>query len=148
VIAARTVDTNAAVTSASPRQLSAFTLFLVTVSVLMSVSAQLCLRQGMGSLGDHSGLELFGAAARSGWVLAGVSLYGLSTVSWLRILRPIRLVVAYPLGSMSYIFVTLLSAWWLHETVSPLRWTGVLCILLGILVVARGEREAGREPLL
>jgi len=130
------------------RQLSAFTIVLVTVSVLMSVSAQLCLRQGMSGLGDRSGIALFLAAARSPWVIGGVALYISSTVSWLRVLRRIDLVVAYPLGSMSYIFVTLLSAWWLRESVSLLRWAGVFCILFGILVVARGEREAGREPLL
>ena len=37
----------------------------------------------------------------------------------------------------------LMAATLLGEQVSPLRWAGTLSILVGILVVARGERGAG-----
>ena len=53
----------------------------------------------------------------------------------------IDLAVAYPLGSMNYVLVTLLAATVLGESVTLLRWLGTASILVGILVVARGERR-------
>jgi drug/metabolite transporter (DMT)-like permease len=134
--------------SAAPgaRTLTMGTLALVGFSVLMSVSAQLALRHGMVAHQARSGLALFRAAFESAWVLAGVAGYLLATVTWLKVLRRIDLVVAYPLGSLSFVFVTFFSAILLKEHVPLLRWLGISLILAGILVVARGERVASARP--
>ena len=105
----------------------------------MSVSAQLMLRSGMAGHALLGGTDLVLAALRSPTVWAGLGLYIVGTVSWLAVLSRIDLAVAYPLGSMNYVLVTLLAATLLDETVTPLRWLGTASILIGILVVARGE---------
>lgn len=124
------------------RNLDPLTLALLGWSIAMSVCAQVALRAGMAAHGESTGLALAAAAAATPWVWVGIACYALSTVSWLIILSRIDLAVAYPLGSLSYVFVTLLSVFVLHETVAPLRWVGIAVILGGILVVARGERDA------
>ena len=108
----------------------------------MSVSAQVMLRHGMSKLVELTGLELGIAAATAPWVLGGLGLYLLGTVSWIAVLSRIDLAVAYPLGSLNYVLVTILSAAVLHEAIPPLRWVGTCFILVGILVVARGETRA------
>ena len=108
----------------------------------MSVSGQLALRTGMSTHAELSGLDLVIAAITTGAVWLGLVLYVSATVSWLAVLSRIDLSVAYPLGSMNYVLVTLLAATVLGEHVTPLRWAGTLSILAGILVVARGERGA------
>ena len=114
---------------------------LVTFSVGMSVSAQLALRHGMAAVAASGGSLVTGAAT-SPWVLGGLTMYGLGTVTWLLLLSRIDLVVAYPLGSLNFVFVTALSGFVLHEQVPTLRWVGTVLILVGIYVVARGEHPA------
>jgi len=40
-----------------------------------------------------------------------------------------------PASSVAYLMSALLAHFWLHETVTPTRWMGVLLICLGVLVV-------------
>jgi drug/metabolite transporter (DMT)-like permease len=115
------------------------TLALVAWSVVLSVSAQLLLRRTMSAYGELVGLDLFVAAATSPTIWIGVSFYLLATVSWLAVLSRIDLAVAYPLGALNYVFVTVLAATVLNEQVTPLRWIGTTSILVGIMLVARGE---------
>ncbi len=127
------------------------TLALVAWSVSMSVSAQLVLKWAMAGLAQESGLALAGRAIQQPGVWAGLALYLSSTLSWLVVLSRIDLAVAYPLGSVSYLLVNVLAVSVLHETVPPLRWVGLALIVLGILVVAHGERrsdgaERGERP--
>jgi drug/metabolite transporter (DMT)-like permease len=122
------------------------TLFLVAWSVAMSVSAQVTLRTAMAGHSGRSGMDLVVATLASPLVWVGLGLYVLGTVTWLAVLSRIDLAAAYPLGSMNYVLVTLLSATVLQEDVSPLRWVGTGSILLGILVVARGESRAVGAP--
>lgn len=117
------------------------TILLVTWSVVLSVTAQLSLRSGMSAHADLSGTALLVAALSTPGVWVGLGLYICATVSWLAVLSRIDLSVAYPLGSMNYVLVTLMAALVLGEEVNLLRWAGTLSILVGILVVARGERQ-------
>lgn len=121
------------------------TLLLVAWSVATSVSGQLLLRTAMAGHSGLTGGELFMAAVTSALVWTGLGLYVLSTVTWLAVLSRIDLAVAYPLASMNYVLVTLLAATLLDESVSLLRWLGTASILVGILVVARGERRQTGE---
>ena len=111
----------------------------------MSVGSQVALRHGMSAFSGETGLDLVLGAIRELWVILGLVAFAMGTVSWLAILSRIDLAVAYPLGAMNYLFVTILSATVLDETVPLLRWAGNLAILCGILVIALGERGAGRQ---
>jgi len=51
-------------------------------------------------------------------------------------LRSLSVGIAYPIGALSFVFVTLLSQWWLGERVDLTRWAGVLLIILGTACVA------------
>src|ERR1700749_3149854 len=55
-----------------------------------------------------------------------------------RVTPPFKAVsTAFPITSLSFVMVTLLSAWLLGERVTPLRWAGVGLILIGTsLIVA------------
>ncbi|HVI52403.1 MAG TPA: EamA family transporter [Candidatus Sulfotelmatobacter sp.] len=76
-------------------------------------------------------------AGRGGrrWVVYGTSLFGLEAVLYTVALRFLDLSTAYPLGSLSFVSVTLLSQWMLRERVIARRWIGVLLILVGAAMV-------------
>jgi len=60
---------------------------------------------------------------------------------WSTILSRIDLSVAVPVCSLSYITVPLVSLVFLHEKISPLRWTGIFIILFGVILVSISSKH-------
>jgi drug/metabolite transporter (DMT)-like permease len=56
---------------------------------------------------------------------------------WVYILRHYPFSIAYPLGSISYIFGLVAAVLVFHEQVSPVRWMGVCIIIVGIYFVTK-----------
>jgi drug/metabolite transporter (DMT)-like permease len=65
----------------------------------------------------------------------GGFLYLLSAVLYLYLLQFMPLAIAYPLTSMSYIWVTILSAKYLKEEVDAWRGVGIAAIIVGIILL-------------
>jgi multidrug transporter EmrE-like cation transporter len=65
-------------------------------------------------------------------LLTGVSLYGLSFVLWIVILKRLPLSTAYPALSLGYILVTFLSAKFFGETFTLGKISGVFFVILGV----------------
>jgi len=74
------------------------------------------------------------------FVAGGLVLYVCSSFAWLLLLSRVRLSVAYPMVSLSYVVVTLLSAFVLHEKV---KWRyaalGLLFIAAGVTFIGLGS---------
>jgi drug/metabolite transporter (DMT)-like permease len=78
------------------------------------------------------------AARRHHWILLGVAVLIVEVLLYSGALRFLAVSTAFPITSLSFVMVTLLSRWLLGERVTPLRWVGVGLILIGTsLVVAR-----------
>lgn len=60
---------------------------------------------------------------------------------WSTILSKIDLSVAVPVCSFSYITVPLVSLFFFHEKISMLRWTGILIILFGVMLVSLSSKQ-------
>jgi drug/metabolite transporter (DMT)-like permease len=68
---------------------------------------------------------------------AGLILYALSALCWLWVLSRVQLSYAYPVLSLSFPIVVGLSAILFSEAISPLRWIGVVTIVIGVSLIAR-----------
>lgn len=77
----------------------------------------------------------------NGWIWMGLATIILETFLWFTILSKIDLSIAFSVGSSSYIFVLLFSAFLLHEQVSLNRWMGTALIILGIFLIAKSAEE-------
>lgn len=118
------------------------TLSLVLICVLLNVSAQLALKQGV---------EAFGAIAlnlpnlvptimkmiTSYWIIIGGLIYVASVFVWLLVLNRIEVSKAYPLISIGYVLNAIVAYYLLGEHVTLMRVVGILIILTGVFVVAR-----------
>lgn len=71
----------------------------------------------------------------SPFVFAGLAAYGISTVLWVMLLKVVPLSFLYPLLSVGYVVILLVSVLAFHERVSFLRWYGVFMICYGIVVI-------------
>ena len=78
------------------------------------------------------------AARRHHWILLGVAVLIVEVLLYSGALRFLAVSTAFPITSLSFVMVTLLSHWLLGEKVTPLRWAGVGLILIGTsLIVAQ-----------
>lgn len=68
----------------------------------------------------------------------GLALYGLSTLIFLACLRWGDLSVLYPLASLSYVWIALLSIRFLGEKMNVWKWSGIAFILLGVFLIGSG----------
>jgi len=117
-------------------------IFLLLITVGLNVAGQFLMKQGMGQVGVIGGS--LGSMANSltkaflnPYVLGGVGAYGFSSIFWLILLSRVQLSYAYPALSLGYVAVTIVSAFLLNETVSPLRWFSVAVICLGVILLSR-----------
>jgi drug/metabolite transporter (DMT)-like permease len=114
---------------------------LLLAGVLLGSFGQICMKlglQGVPVVETSPGGTVLGALTwmLRPWVAAGLGLYATSTLIWLLIISRVRLSVAYPMISISYILVTVLSASVLHEKVAwPLAIPGLTCITLGVTLI-------------
>jgi drug/metabolite transporter (DMT)-like permease len=110
-----------------------FKIFLfIIINDLLDTSAQLLMKTGVHHLfnfGNHDFL-LF-------WT--GMAIYLSNFFLWMNILSKIDLSVALPLASSSYILIPIAAILFLHEFVPPLRWLGLILIVLGIIFVSQSK---------
>jgi drug/metabolite transporter (DMT)-like permease len=116
------------------------TIFYIFVSVFAVVAAQICMKTGLNHLrplDPSSGIfALYQKILLSPFVALGVTLYALGTFSWLYVLTRVDLSYAFPFLGLTYVLVTLASCLLLGEYVSLLRWSGIIIISVGVILVS------------
>ena len=77
-------------------------------------------------------------------VLAGLSIYMMGTVCWMRAVSQKEISFLYPLSSINFVLIAAASMMFLQETISMQRIAGILFIVLGIILMntLSGERRA------
>jgi drug/metabolite transporter (DMT)-like permease len=120
----------------------AMLIALILLSVALAAIAQLTLKHGMNQVVDRSGqLALTGASIRTvvttPAVWLGLALFALSALVWLAVLSRATLSFAYPFASLTYVLILLADRFLLDQPVPGLRYAGVACIVVGIVLVAQ-----------
>jgi multidrug transporter EmrE-like cation transporter len=113
---------------------------MMFISIGLAIAGQLFMKQGMMMVGKFPITELLPrlfSILFQPFVFLGIALYGLSSIFWLVVLSRIELSLAYPIVSISYVIVALFSFFVFKESVSLIRWMGILTILLGVILVSR-----------
>ena len=135
---------------------------LLLFNITLGSFGQICLKAGMmtsqaGVSTDefarqtHSIVGTFPGILRTmchPFVILGLTLYVISTFTWLLLLSKVRLSVAYPMISISYVFVVTLSSLILRENVAW-GWAipGLLLISGGVSFIGLGlGRMAEKKP--
>jgi len=121
--------------------------FLIILNDIVESVAQLLMKKGLllGSVGQVTFGNIGEGVLKSVsspvlWL--GIAIYAINFFIWILVLYKIDISIAMPVGSTCYILVPVMAVLFLHEAVSPLRWLGVLCIVLGIHFVAQGGPSA------
>jgi len=117
--------------------------FLLVAFTVNTVISQLVLRHALNALGSPaklSGLPRFiGNAALSPWIYTSITLQILSYLLWMLIVSREKLGVATASVGAGFYILMALSAWLVYgETLSPVQWTGILLVTLGVVCISLG----------
>lgn len=70
------------------------------------------------------------------WIFIGVIFYAIQMFLWTYVLHLLELSRAFPMASLCYVGVALLSQIFLAERVGLKRWLGIFCIVIGTIILA------------
>ena len=110
---------------------------LVFCCTLLGAAAQMLMKIGLGHpaqtglMGYITSLQLLG----------GYCLYGLNTVLLVFALRDGELSILYPIIALTYVWVTILSVAFFHETMNMFKLAGVAVVVAGVAVMGKGGQS-------
>jgi multidrug transporter EmrE-like cation transporter len=112
-------------------------LLVVLASAVLNAVGQLLFKAARSAQPDASLIAVF--LHSQTW--AGFIVYGLSAVCWLWVLSRVQLSFAYPILALTFPIVVGLSAIFFSESITVVRWAGVVVIMVGVSLLARTESD-------
>ncbi|MBI4859780.1 MAG: EamA family transporter [Candidatus Riflebacteria bacterium] len=118
-------------------------LVILTLCVLLSVSAQIFLKLGVQQInGVHVGKEPVGPMlirmAGSAWLWVGLLAYASGTLFWLAVLSEFTFHEANLYFSVNNLVVLGCAVVLFGEHITPQRWLGAALIIAGLILVGQG----------
>ena len=119
-------------------ELRAKTRLFAVLTVLTNVAGNSALTKGMHQVGDpgNTPSALIGALFHP-WVALGVALLIVWTLTHMALLSWADLSYVMPVTAESYVVTALAARFFLGETVSVMRWAGIVLITSGVTLVGR-----------
>ena len=113
---------------------------LIVVSIALAIIGQLLMKYGMMQFGQFGMAEFLPKLLPmifQPYVFAGIAAFAVSSVFWLVVLSRMDLSLVYPLVSIGYIVTAIFSSIYFGETVSLVRWIGIITICVGVFFISR-----------
>lgn len=115
---------------------------MIWISIVLSAFAQVLLKHGTNRLASRMPVEagvlaMVFRAFREPCIWLWGGSFVIATALWLLGVQHLDLSYAFPLVSVGYILVTLMSAIFFHERVDAMRWIAVGVISAGVILIAR-----------
>ena len=114
-------------------------LFLFPISIGCDVVGQAFFKLGADRLPDYRGstpARFLMGLFQQPWLLAGIGTLIFESFVWLKILTDAPLSIAFPIASLNFIGVTLVSRYFFNEAVGSLQWLGCLLVTTGVAILA------------
>lgn len=110
-------------------------LGLMIILTFIGAMGSLFLKLGSKNFHIEASIKNIIILIKNWQVILGVFLYGLSSMIFIVVLKMTDLSIAYPMTSMSYIFVTILSYKFLKEKINKYKTIGIILIIIGVALV-------------
>lgn len=120
------------------------TYIIVIISVLFNTVAQLLLKFGLKNFGDftldfaHIG-KLITSIFTNWYLFGGMCCFVGSVLLWLVVLTKLPVSIAYPMGSLGYLFTLVFAYFLLNEPITMLKIIGILLICGGVIVLSQSR---------
>ena len=112
-------------------------VLLVFFCTLIGAAAQIFMKLGANSIAKATPLQILTNAP----LFFGYALYGISTMLLVLALRKGQLSILYPVISLTYVWVTLLSMMVFQESMNLSKAVGLTIVVAGVAVLGKGSRS-------
>lgn len=118
-----------------------FAIGLVSACIILGASGQIFMKHGMteigkiGSMGELLQLSNLWRMITNPFVLSGIVMYGAALILWLGALSQLEVSMIYPLLSLGYVLTAIFAFAFLGESVTLVRWGGIMLVALGCYLV-------------
>jgi drug/metabolite transporter (DMT)-like permease len=122
-------------------------LMILLVGLVFESIGVVLLKKGVTSVGEVKTVcvseivRVAKAAAASPQIWLGVFFEALFFFSLVFLMSKSDISFLWPLTALSFVFATVAAMFFLHEQVSPLRWAGVVLIMLGAALITYSEHS-------
>jgi multidrug transporter EmrE-like cation transporter len=125
--------------------MSLMTWVLILSGVGLNAAAQLLLKSATKPLAQFT---VFNADVLTSSIVilfkslpfwTGMVCYGASLCVWLAALSKAPVSTAYPMLSLGYVVVAVVSVGWLGESMTPVKIAGIVLICLGVVLLTRSS---------
>ena len=121
-------------------------LIILIIGLVFESTGVVLLKKGMNQLGEvrqisvSEVVRVLKAGASNGNVLLGVLFEALFFACLLVLMSKSNISFLWPLTALSFVFATFAAILFLGEQVTPLRWAGVVLIMLGAACITWSEK--------
>lgn len=124
---------------------------MVLAMVVCANVGDLLLKHGMAQIGavqltEHGIAQAFRMTVTSGTIWLAIFFLIGFMASYMTVLSWADYSYVMPAGAFGYAVLTLLAVVFLHESVSPRRWVGVVLICVGVLLVGQTKPRTTEVP--
>ena len=112
-------------------------------AIITAVISQILFRLGVGNIGEinlskstlpNEILKIITSIP----IVFGLAFYSFGFLAWMSAMSKLGLSYVYPFTSLNYVLVLIFSWMIFEEPLSPIKWLGVLIIIIGIFIAAKG----------
>ena len=127
-------------------------LLILLFGLACESAGVILLKKGMTHIGDINGytvaemFRVFKAGATSPQILLGVFFEAVFFGCLLLLMNKSDISFLWPLTALSFVFATLAAMWFLGESVSWIRWVGVILIMIGAGFISYSEHAKKPAP--
>jgi multidrug transporter EmrE-like cation transporter len=97
---------------------------------------QLFFKQAANFINNNEHLNFLLKYLLNPWFYGAVSFFGISTFVWVKILTQMKISIAYPILSISYILTAIGAYYIFHEKFTTLNMVGVFLIMIGVSLIS------------
>jgi len=121
-------------------------LLILLIGLTFESTGVVLLKKGMSDIGDVKKVSAAEIArvvkvgATSPYILGGVFFEALFFACLLILMSKSDISFLWPLTGLSFVFATFAAMMFLHEKVSPMRWTGVVLVVAGAILISYSEK--------
>ena len=107
-------------------------LLIVFLATFIGATGSIFLKKGSKELNRNILSQL-----KNKNLIFGIGIYALGSILYISALKFAELSLVYPITSLSYIWISLLSVKYLNEKMNNYKWLGIIFILIGVIFITR-----------
>ncbi|HHV65894.1 MAG TPA: EamA family transporter [Peptococcaceae bacterium] len=108
---------------------------LAVISIMLGAIGQFTLKLAAGELRTDGGLFSLAMSLINQKLILAIACFVLSMLMWIFVLKKLELSIAYPMVSLGYVFVMLISFFFLQEQIYLTKVLGTGLIVTGVILL-------------